>query len=298
MSVNVRHGPPQDERLAGWEDLLMEERRSWNATGKTETQILSGEKSLTYAEKFQQRIFEARKIPHFQFVHHQPRGKPALWIVRPKQGAYCELMKDDTPRIKSLVSRVRARYDRNRLDIFNITLTADMPLCEVFFIGPIPELGRIFYARGGTLQYRVCPRFRTRCPTLAKDERLVQKYGGDACPGLFPEWDEDGIMEELDECLNPPPPESECYPANLEWDNLAAFTPENVEERPRWYAQVHWPTRVAVQRAFEAGVADFREVLEREYAQLIEDDRRRSSRVRAERVRRDRLRTGDSALCA
>lgn len=42
-----------------------------------------------------------------------------------------------------------------------------------------------------------------------KDERLVQKYGGDGCPGLFPQWDEDGILEELDECLNPLPPESE-----------------------------------------------------------------------------------------
>nr|CEL68299.1 TPA: hypothetical protein BN1204_040700 [Neospora caninum Liverpool] len=328
FKILEQHGPPQDERLVGWEDVLMEEQRSWNATGKTEAQILRGEKTLTYAEKFQQRIFEARKIPHFQFVHHQPRGRPALWIVRPKQGtkesphpgnkrkkidncspvypsvclcaldcvsgAYCELMKDDNPRVHALVSRIRSRYDRNALDIYNITLTADMPLCEVFFVGPIPELGRIFYARGGTLQYRVRPRFRTRCPTLAKDERLVQKYGGDGCPGLFPEWDEDGIMEELDECLNQPPPESECYPANLEWDNLAAFTPENVEERPYWYTHVHWPTRVAVQRAFEAGIADFRDVIEKEYEQLIAEDRQRARQLQYQQEHDDRVRRGDS----
>ncbi|KEP60148.1 UNVERIFIED_CONTAM: hypothetical protein HHA_288060 [Hammondia hammondi] len=294
FKILEQHGPPQDERLVGWEDVLVEERRSWNATGKTEEQILRGEKTLTFAEKFQQRIFEARKIPHFQFVHHQPRGRPALWIVRPKQGAYCELMKDDNPRIHSLVSRIRRRYDRNALDIYNITLTADMPLCEVFFIGPIPELGRIFYARGGTLQYRVRPRFRTRCPTLAKDERLVQKYGGDGCPGLFPEWDEDGIIEELEECLNPPPPESESYPANLEWENLAAFTPENTEERPYWYTHVHWPTRVAVQRAFEAGIADFRHVIEKEYEQMLAEDRQRARRIRHQQDEEDRIRRGDS----
>lgn len=69
-----------------------------------------------------------------------------------RAGPYCELMKEDGPRLQSLVSRIRRRYDRDRLDIYNITLTADMPLCEVFFVGPIPELGRIFYARGGTLQ--------------------------------------------------------------------------------------------------------------------------------------------------
>ncbi|EPT27823.1 hypothetical protein TGME49_288060 [Toxoplasma gondii ME49] len=294
FKILEQHGPPQDQRLVGWEDVLVEERRSWNATGKTEEQILRGEKTLTFAEKFQQRIFEARKIPHFQFVHHQPRGRPALWIVRPKQGAYCELMKDDNPRVHSLVSRIRRRFDRNALDIFNITLTADMPLCEVFFIGPIPELGRIFYARGGTLQYRVRPRFRTRCPTLAKDERLVQKYGGDGCPGLFPEWDEDGIIEELEECLNPPPPESESYPANLEWDNLAAFTPENAEERPHWYTHVHWPTRVAVQRAFEAGIADFREVIEKEYEQMLAEDRQRARRIRHQQDEEDRIRRGES----
>lgn len=86
VSPPCRHGPPADERLVGWEDVLLAERQSWNATGTTEELVLSGQRRLTFAEKIQQRLFEARKIPHFQFALHQPRGRPALWIVRPKQG--------------------------------------------------------------------------------------------------------------------------------------------------------------------------------------------------------------------
>ena len=59
------------------------------------------------------------------------------------------------------------------------------------------------------VQYRVRPRFRTVCELLEKDERLQQKYGGAGCPGLFPTWDEGGILEEVDECLNQPPPDME-----------------------------------------------------------------------------------------
>ncbi|CDJ66179.1 hypothetical protein ENH_00016380, partial [Eimeria necatrix] len=106
--------------------------------------------------------------------------------------------------------------------------------------------------------YRVRPRFRTVCPLLEADERLQQKYGGAACPGLFPTWDEEGILEEVHECINQPPPDMESYPVNLEWDNVAGLAPENQEERPWWYSQVHFPTRRAVQRAFEEGVEDFR----------------------------------------
>ncbi|CDI84076.1 hypothetical protein, conserved [Eimeria acervulina] len=169
-------------------------------------------------------------------------------------------------------------------------MKADAPLCEVFLAGPFPGVCRIFYARGATLQYRVRPRFRTVCELLEKDERLQQKYGGAGCPGLFPTWDEGGILEEVDECLNQPPPDMESYPVNLEWDNVASLSPENQEERPWWYNNVHYPTRRAVQRAFEEGVADFRTVIEAEYKLMKEHDRKEGERLAHLKAEREKER--------
>lgn len=67
-------------------------------------------------------------------------------------GAYCELMQGDSDRLKSLVKKLRWKYDSTQLSISNVTMPIDMPLCEVFFVGPSPEPVRIFYARGGSLQ--------------------------------------------------------------------------------------------------------------------------------------------------
>lgn len=75
---------------------------------------------------------------------------------------------------------------------------------------------------------------------------------------------------------------------NLEWDNVAGLSPENQEERPWWYNNVHYPTRQAVQRAFEEGVADFRTVIETEYKLLQEHDRKEGERLAHLKMKRER----------
>lgn len=34
------------------------------------------------------------------------------------------------------------------------------------------------------------------------DPRLEAKYGKATAPGLFPQWDEDGMMEEIIDCMD------------------------------------------------------------------------------------------------
>lgn len=82
------------------------------------------------------------------------------------------------------------------------------------------------------------------------------------------------------------------FPVNLEWDNLFVYTPENTSLRPYWYKHVHWPTRVAVQRAFENGVEDFRTVIEEEYRLLKEQDKEEGKRLAFLERRREAHRKG------
>ena len=82
----------------------------------------------------------------------------------------------------------------------------------------------------------------------------------------------------------------QSYPVNLEWDNVASLSPENQEERPWWYNNVHYPTRRAVQRAFEEGVADFRTVIEAEYKLMKEHDRKEGERLAHLKAEREKER--------
>lgn len=68
------------------------------------------------------------------------------------EGPYCDLMKEDAPRLSSLVKKLRWKYDSSVLEIGDVKMAAEAPLCEVFFAGPFPGTCRIFYARGATLQ--------------------------------------------------------------------------------------------------------------------------------------------------
>lgn len=139
--------------------------------------------------------------------------------------------------------------------------------------------------------------------SLKKKVRNVRSSGGDARMALFFACGIPYSSLRGSQCEPSPASQqqSNCaacvvfqeYPASLEWDNLAAFTPENVDGRPQWYTDVHWPTRVAVQRAFEAGVADFREIIEREYHQLQAEDAQAAREQHEERERQNRMRTGD-----
>ncbi|KAL8424791.1 hypothetical protein Efla_001005 [Eimeria flavescens] len=298
--------PPASEIYEGWADLIAEEERLWGgASGApgAPAAVAKGALPLDLKEKINERLLKGRKAAISDYAYIQPLSRTQLFVVRPKQGPSCELMKKDEPRLDSLVKKLRWKYDSSLLPVADVRMQADVPLCEVFLAGPFPGTCRIFYARGATLQYRVRPRFRTVCPLLEKDERLKQKYGGDGCPGLFPTWDEEGILEEIDECMNLPPTdmqlnqETVCallqsFPVNLEWDNLAALSPENEEERPYWYSKVHYPTRQAVQRAFMEGVEDFRSVIETEYKMLKEHDRKEGERLAHLKMKREREKKG------
>lgn len=61
-------------------------------------------------------------------------------------------MKEDAARLSSLVKKIRWKYDTSVLEVGNVKMQADVPLCEVFIAGPFPGICRIFYARGATLQ--------------------------------------------------------------------------------------------------------------------------------------------------
>ncbi|OEH77487.1 hypothetical protein cyc_06932 [Cyclospora cayetanensis] len=266
--------PPPDAIFEGWADLVAEEERLWGsgeAAATAAEEVVRGERPLTIKDKVNERILKGRKALISEYAFKQPLSKHTLWIVTPKQGTQTR------PTLKAL-----------RL----CALPMGTAMGRVAHVRPFPGTCRIFYARGATLQYRVRPRFRTICPLLEKDERLQQKYGGAACPGLFPTWDESGILEEVDECMNRPPPDMESYPVNLEWDNVAGLSPENQDERPWWYNNVHYPTRQAVQRAFEEGTEDFRDVIEDEYKLLKEEDRKEGKRLAHLKAMREKEKKG------
>lgn len=260
------------ETFSGWEDLIVKEKLLWGQLNITEEDILRRRHNIQNMEEFNQRILEARRFANMDFYHIKPKRVPFISIITPKIGAYCELMQNDKNRLRELVRKLRERYGREKLQIVNITVDTRQPLCEVFFTGSIPEQIRIFYARGGTLQPDVCSRFWTFCDILGKDERLQTKYGGIGCPGLFPKWDLEGILEEVDECMQNIPPYAMKYPMNSDWQNAGSWVPENEKLRAWWLQNVHFPTRRAVQMAFENGVEDFREIIKKEYDILLRMD--------------------------
>ncbi|ORM41957.1 Eukaryotic translation initiation factor 6 [Babesia sp. Xinjiang] len=211
------------------------------------------------------------RIMHLkQMAASNPGGqrpvRPKLWIVRSAHGNYCELLERDEERLESFVKKVRSHFPPDRLEIFKMKLDVKMPLCEVFFEGDITDLVRIFYARGGTLQFYVLPRFWTRCALLEKDPRLEAKYGKATAPGLFPQWDEDGMIEELIDCMD------EFRIPNA-WQLLPMVPDRDRDLMEMFFENVHWPTRLRVQKAFENGVEDYRDVISEEYRELQRQDR-------------------------
>lgn len=120
-------------------------------------------------------------------------------------GPYCELMKKDAERINELVRNTRKYFSEDKLEILDIKLDLDMPLCEIIFEGFINEIFRPFYARGSILQDEIVERFRVECPVIEKDIRLDAKYGGRYAPGLLPKWDTQGMLEEIVEAMDRPP---------------------------------------------------------------------------------------------
>lgn len=114
-------------------------------------------------------------------------------------------MKKDAERINELVRNTRKYFSEDKLEILDIKLDLDMPLCEIIFEGFINEIFRPFYARGSILQDEIVERFRVECPVIEKDIRLDAKYGGRYAPGLLPKWDTQGMLEEIVEAMDRPP---------------------------------------------------------------------------------------------
>ncbi|EDO08153.2 putative integral membrane protein [Babesia bovis T2Bo] len=203
--------------------------------------------------------------------------RPTLWIVRSSFGNYCELLERDEERLSSFVKAVRSHFSPDQLRVMKLQIDIRMPLCEIFFEGDITDLVRIFYARGGTLQFYVVPRFWTRCELLEKDPRLEAKYGKATAPGLFPQWDEEGMLEELIDCMDIRPDYALEFRVPNAWHLLPMVPERDRELMETLFERVHWPTRLRVQKAFESGIEDYRDVISREYKSLQRSDRKRSN---------------------
>lgn len=208
----------------------------------------------------------------------QPKSvRPNLWIVRSSYGNYCELLEKDEARLESFVKRARSHFSPEQLQILKMKIEVKMPLCEVFFEGEITDQVRIFYARGGTLQFYVVPRFWSRCPLLEKDPRLEAKYGKSTAPGLFPQWDEDGMIEELIDCMDVRPDYALEFRQPNAWQLIPMVPDHDRELMQAFFEKVHWPTRLRVQQAFENGIEDYRDIISEEYKALQQVNRRKSN---------------------
>eukprot|EP00375_Theileria_parva_P002224 XP_764901.1 hypothetical protein [Theileria parva strain Muguga] len=181
---------------------------------------------------------------------------PILWIVRSSHGNYCDLLEKDEEKIKSLVNRVRKQFSRSELQILVLKVNVKMPLCEIMLEGTMTDL------------YYVTPRFWTRCDLLEMDPRLEAKYGKATAPGLFPQWDEDGMMEEIIDCMDVRPDYALEFRFPNAWHVKLLLPKFNQHLMKLFYDNVHWPTRLRVQKAFEMGVEDYRTVIEEEYQEL------------------------------
>ncbi|ETW18382.1 hypothetical protein PFHG_01507 [Plasmodium falciparum HB3] len=182
-------------------------------------------------------------------------------------------MEYDKEKMESLVSKVKEKFGK-KVEIVNLKLDVKMPLFEIFLQASIHTQIKIFYARGRTLQYRLPPVFWTRCKILKENKILQEKYGGECAPGLFPQYDEYNIMQIMTECVYNDKYNFYVYDVNLEWENLCALTPENRELRKIVHQNVHVPTRLAVIKAFEQGVEDFRDVIREEYLIMLREQRK------------------------
>ncbi|KAK1444626.1 hypothetical protein BgAZ_105320 [Babesia gibsoni] len=237
--------------------------------------------------KLEDRIMHLKHMSATQPGNPKP-ARPNLWIVRSSYGEknnkslkflgnYCKLLEKDEERLDSFVRRVRSHFSREQLQILKMKLEVKMPLCEIFFEGHITDMVRIFYARGGTLQFYVVPRFWTRCPLLEKDPRLEAKYGKSTAPGLFPQWDEDGMIEELIDCMDVRPDYALEFRQPNAWQLIPMVPEHDRKLMNELFEKVHWPTRLRVQEAFEAGIEDYRDIISEEYKALQSIDRRKSN---------------------
>eukprot|EP00918_Siedleckia_nematoides_P081137 GHVU01178024.1.p1 GENE.GHVU01178024.1~~GHVU01178024.1.p1 ORF type:complete len:319 (-),score=21.35 GHVU01178024.1:161-1117(-) len=199
--------PVLAESVEGWEDLISAEVESWGVN-KTDarTKIVERKRRLSLGKEFDERLTKMRhSLTRGDPFFRKPKRRARLHVVRPEQGPYCELMKKDGPRVESLLTQVRERYSEEVLEITDTTITANVPLCEVFLTGPFQPILQILYARGGTLQSECHHRFWQHCDLLKNEKRLSDKYGGDGFLGGFPKWDEKGFLEVIDELMNPRP---------------------------------------------------------------------------------------------
>ncbi|GBE58967.1 hypothetical protein, conserved [Babesia ovata] len=251
--------------------------------GKTTDNVAAMRKpSYNYRLSPEGRMKLENRIIHLKHMAASNPGtpksvRPKLWIVRPSCGNYCELLERDDECLRSFVKRVRKYFPQDRLEILKVKIDIKMPLCEVFFEGDITDMVRIFYARGGTLQFYVVPRFWSRCPLLEKDPRLEAKYGKSTAPGLFPQWDEDGMLEELMDCMDVRPDYALEFRLPNAWQLLPMVPEHDRALMVSLFEKVHWPTRLRVQSAFEQGIEDYRDVISDEYAELQRLDRGRSN---------------------
>ncbi|KAL8442314.1 hypothetical protein Emag_006500 [Eimeria magna] len=131
--------PPEDEIFKGWADLIAEEERLWGPTPSAAAAAAAaaaakGERPLAMKEKINERLLQGRKAAIADRAYTQPLSP------------YCELMKEDEPRLNSLVKKLRLKYDSSVLPVGDIKMQAEAPLCEVFLAGPFPGICRIFYA--------------------------------------------------------------------------------------------------------------------------------------------------------
>ncbi|KAK2196594.1 hypothetical protein BdWA1_001842 [Babesia duncani] len=280
-----------------WQDIIMEEIAK-NRSRHASDEFLFGEshhkddlnyskvadaesdlirKNFNYRLSPEGRLKLENRIEFLKRVAHTNPGtpqesRPNLWIVRSAHGNYCKLLQDDEPKIKSLVQRVRTYFTKDQLQILCMKLDVKMPLCEIFFEGTMCDMVRILYARGGTLQFYVVPRFWTRCELLEKDPTLEAKYGKATAPGLFPQWNEDGMIEEIIDCMDIRPDYALEFIQPNAWHIIPLLPEKDKQLMEKYFNEVHWPTRVRVQRAFELGVEDYRDVIAEEYRQIRDKD--------------------------
>nr|PVC51159.1 hypothetical protein MACL_00001783 [Theileria orientalis] len=217
--------------------------------------------------KLEDRIENLRRAAHSSPVQYKEKT-PILWIVRSSHGNYCELLKKDEERIKSLVDRVRRHFPKSELQVLVMKLNVKMPLCEIMVEGTMPDLVRILHARGGTLQFYVVPRFWSRCEIIEKDPRLEALYGKATAPGLFPQWDESGMFEEIADCVDTRPDYALEFRSPSAWHVLPMMPEFDRFVMKTYLDKVHWPTRLRVQRAFENGLEDYRVFIEHQYERL------------------------------
>ncbi|SBT76043.1 conserved Plasmodium protein, unknown function [Plasmodium ovale] len=255
-----------------WEDLIAREEIR-NKKEDPKRNVDDYRLSHESREKVLDIMRQTRLINHCNYEVQKNKQKNILHIVTPKIGPYCKLMEGDKEKMESLVSKVKEKFGK-KVKIVNVKMDVRMPLFEIFLQASIHTQIKIFYARGRTLQYRLPPQFWTKCKILKENKILQEKYGGECAPGLFPKYDEYQMMQIMTECVYNDKYNFYVYDVNLEWENLGALTPENKELRKIVHQNVHVPTRLAVIKAFEQGIEDFRDVIREEHLVMLSEQRK------------------------